>query len=165
MNKFTQNTKRLLVFICSLIVVFSACRNDKNDDSPSRTGLLTSSKWKMTSNTVSPERPVYDNDGNIIGTSGDYFAQMEACFKDDNTKFNTDLTVTFDEGATKCNDNDPQITTGSWVFKNNETILSVTENGNTQDVNILELTENILKLQFSESYMSEDYTYTVTFTH
>ena len=165
MQKNNQSAKLLFMIAISLTVVFSACKKDKEDDAKTKTELLTASNWKMTASTVNPEMPVYDDDGNIIGTSGDEFAQMEPCFKDDFTKFNTDFTVNFDEGPTKCDDSDPQTVSGTWTFKSNETMLTVTQDGFTQDVNILELTSTTLKLQYSDSWESETYTFTITFTH
>lgn len=165
MQKTIQSSKMLLLLALSLTVVLSACKKDKEDDPKTKTDLLTASNWKMTASTVSPEMEVYDDEGNIIGMSGDEFAQMEPCFKDDLTRFNTNFTVTFDEGATKCDDSDPQSVTGTWAFKSNETMLSVTEDGYTQDVSILELTSTTLKLQYTDSWDSETYTFTITFTH
>lgn len=165
MQKINQNAILLFVLTLSLTVVLSSCKKDKDVAPQTRTELLTNSNWKMTASTVSPEVPIYNDEGNIIGMSGDEYAQMEPCFKDDFTKFSTDYTVIFDEGATKCDASDPQTTSGTWAFKTNETILTVSEDGFTMDLKILEITQSTLKLQYSDTYDTETYTYTITFSH
>ncbi|MBW6491975.1 MAG: lipocalin family protein [Lentimicrobium sp.] len=162
----SQNAKLLFVLKHGLTFIFSACKKDKEDDNPPiKNELLTALNWRMTANSVSSEMPVYDEDGNITGYSGDEYAQMETCFKDDLTKFDTDLTVNFGEGATKCDDNDPQTVSGTWAFKSSETMLAVNEDGCTRDVNILELSASILKLQYSSGFGSETYTFAITLMH
>lgn len=165
MKIINQSAKLLFFITISLTFVFSACKKDKNDDPATKTELITASKWKMTAFTVNPGFPIFDNQGNIIGTSEDMLAQMDACSIDDTFKFNTDMTFVFDEGASKCDSGDPQSTAGTWAFISSETILSITDDGSVQDLTILELKENILKVNYSEIDGSDTYTYTITFTH
>lgn len=160
-----QSAKLLLLITFGLTIVFAACKKDESEDPPSNTELLTSSNWKMTAFTINPGFPIFDNEGNVIGTSEDVFAETESCSIDDTFKFNTDLSVVFDEGASKCDDNDPQTSPGTWAFKTNETILSLTSDGYTQDFTILELKDNIFKFKYSEVDGAETYTYTLTFSH
>ncbi len=165
MKTNNQSVKLLLLIIFGFTIAFTACKKDKVENPPSNTALLTSSNWKMTALTVSPGFPIYDNDGNIIGTTTDLFAQNESCTNDDTFKFNTDKTILFDEGASKCNAGDPQTTSGTWAFKTNETILSMTNDGNLQDFTIVELKDNSLKLKYSQDIGPATYTLALTFTH
>ena len=160
-----QSAKLLIVLTFSFTVVFSACQKDKDDEPQTKKELLTSSKWKITGCTVSPEMPIYDENFNIIGSSAEMFDKMEACIKDDTFKYNMDLSVIFDEGASKCEESDSQTISATWDFKANETILSHNSDGYVTDYNILELTDNILRLQYPDSYDSQTYTITLTFNH
>ena len=96
------------------MIFMSSC--SKDEDSPEEvakttTEYLTAGNWKTTAMTISPGL----NFGGVEIT--DFYAQFEACEKDDLTKFNTDGTITDDEGATKCDPNDPQTTNdGTWVL-------------------------------------------------
>lgn len=54
---------------------------------------------------------------------------IEDCSKDDTYTFKADKSLVFDEGATKCNDADPQSSTGTWAFSADETTLTLTIDG------------------------------------
>ena len=103
-----------------------------------------------------------------VNSMTDFYAFLPACTKDDLTKFNSDGTVNFDEGATKCDSGDPQTTYGTWSFNSDQTVLSVTSEGLTEAYTISELTETVLKFSYT---MVDDlgegektYTLAVTFT-
>jgi len=101
----------------------------------------------------------------VTGTTNDMFAMMEDCEKDDTNKFNTDKTVVTDEGATKCDSSNPQKTTSTWSFNADETVLTITDDGDVITLSILELTDKVLKLKSTETFDSETYTATITFSH
>ncbi|MFT3705462.1 MAG: DUF5004 domain-containing protein [Agriterribacter sp.] len=136
----------LLLTVIS-IVSFSSC---KKEDSKSKTELLTAAAWKIKANY------------SIVGsTRTDLMPTMEACEKDNTYTFKTDNTVIFDEGATKCDDDDDQTDTGTWSLTENETKLIL--NGETSS--LLSLTGSELKV--STSYTEDGVTYTneVTLGH
>ena len=96
----------------------------------------------------------------IGGTQiSDFYAQLDNCSKDDLEKYNTNNTVTYDEGPTKCDPTDPQTQTSPWSFNSDETILTV----DGESYKILTLTSTQLKMSFSELIDGINYTYTATY--
>ena len=150
------------MILLATFVMATAVSCKKDDDSPaSKTDLITGKNLVVTAMTVNPGIEY----GGIEYT--DFFAIMPACSKDDVTVFNTDGTATFDEGATKCDAGDPQTTSGTWQFQDNETKLQVVSDGDTEIFNIVELTSSKLKISYEivEDFGNGDetYTYTITF--
>ncbi len=119
---------------------FSACGDDSTEPSPSsnsNTDLLTSSAWIMTAGKIEP--PIV-----IFGTEfSDLYATMEDCDRDDQTIFNADFTGSEDEGATKCDPDDPQSEAFNWAWGANESQLVY--DSTTFDIKSLTTTE--LKLE------------------
>ena len=97
-----------------LLLAVSACKKDEEtpaEPQKSTKDYLTAGYWKTTAMTIDPGI----NIGGTVIT--DFFAQMLPCTKDDLTRFETNGKITDDEGATKCDPNDPQTTTdGNWVL-------------------------------------------------
>ncbi len=133
------------IVLASMLVIFSACKKDKDDPQPSKTQMLTAKNWKLTSVTMN---------------GADQYGSIPACTKDDLAKYNTDNTVTYDEGATKCDPDDPQTETAVWAFDNNETQLI--EDGQTYDIK--ELSSNTLKLSMTEDFMGQNVELVSTYT-
>lgn len=79
------------------LFILASCKKDKDED-PS-TPLSIVGKWKQSSGTYNPA---------YFGTT-DYFADYEACEKDDIIEFKSDNTFEINEGATKCDPSDPQV--------------------------------------------------------
>lgn len=142
--------------LLTVFVLFgvAACKKDK-----SPTDLLTGTDWQMKGWTVTPP---------IFGIT-DYYANAEACEKDDFLRFNKNGTVVFDEGATKCDAADPQTETSSWAFNSNETEITFDLNDDPTTFKIKELTEDTFKLETSfeddidEDGVNETFTFTLTF--
>lgn len=153
----------MILVVMSATIALSACKKDAA--SPSNTDLLCASKWKITAFTVDPGFPLFDALGNIMGYSTDMYSSMESCSKDDNIKFNSDNNVNYDEGASKCDSSDPQSTSGTWSFKTNETILSLIDNGSSQDYTIMELTASSLKMKYTQTGGSVSYAFIITLSH
>lgn len=100
--------KILFVFLIgvSTLLTLDSCKKD--DESKSKTDLLTAGSWVQVGAT---------EDGEDVWAT-DY----DACEKDDITTFNADGTYKIDEGATKCDPDDPQISqSGIWKFTSGET--------------------------------------------
>lgn len=149
----------LFLFLSSVILTSVSCKKD--EDSPqTKTEILSGKNFVLTAWTINP--PIAYNGIEI----SDFYSFLEACEKDDITIFNANGTVTFDEGATKCDAGDPQTTSGTWVFTDNETKLSVTDDGDTQIFDIIELTSAKLKITYEvvEDLGNGDVTYTNTIT-
>jgi hypothetical protein len=123
------------------------------------------SGWKIIAYNVEPGFQTYDNDGHDTGISKDYFAFMGDCLKDNIRTFNIDKSLIIDEGTIKCMDASPQKSVGAWSFNSDETILTYTEWGYTQAFIIVELTKNILKVKWTETFAGKTSTSTITFQH
>ncbi len=156
------------IVLFSMIFIFTACKKDENDDSSTSTKTvkeyLTAGYWKVTGMTIDPGL----NFGGTVIT--DFYSQMPDCQKDDLTKFNSDGSITDDEGATKCNPNDPQTTNdGSWVLSSDNASVTISyPNEDPMTVTIITLNDNTLKGTYT---MVEDlgggpltYTFTITMT-
>jgi hypothetical protein len=148
MKKFSL----LLIFSALILVAFS-CKKDKSE---SNTDKLTGKYWIATAITIDPAI-------NLGGTQiSDWYAQMDACEKDNLQKFDKNGIYTFDEGASKCDVADPQTTTGTWAFNTDETVISVTDVDGTYSYTIIDLSSSTCKFKYSEVFNSITYTFTVT---
>ena len=145
-----------LLLIVSLFLVTLSC---KKDEEPSKKELLCGKNWILTAETVSPAI----NFNGVLIT--DLYAQMDGCTKDDISKFNTNGTYTFEEGATKCDVNDPQVwDSGTWVFNSDQTILVLTSPAiGTVNAEIIELTSSKLLSARNETIDGIKYTITDTY--
>lgn len=79
-----------------------------------------------------------------------------------------DKTFSYEEGITKCNDNNPQVySTGTWTFNSDETILIETTSGTDtpSKSTILTLSETQLVLSYTEEIDGLNYTFTATLAH
>lgn len=152
--KTMKNFKRILAFIAIASVTLSGCKKDKSE---SNTDKLSGKDWKMTALTVDP--PI-----NFGGTMiSNVYSQIPACQQDDLTIFNSSGTVTFDEGASKCSSSDPQSTQGTWTWNTDETVLSITDSGNTESYTIVSLSSSEMVATFTDNSTGVVETYTVTF--
>src|SRR5688572_28148875 len=86
------------------VAMFSSCKKDDK----SRTELLTSSNWKIVS----------DQEKAGTGAWEEYIDDYDACQLDNFIKFNTDNSVDFNEGPTKCDPTDDQEYSSPWMFEN-----------------------------------------------
>jgi len=112
--------KMFSMLVVASLFVLSSCEK-KSDPIKSTTDYLTAGNWKVTGMTVSPGIDVM---GVVITDIYQYM--LEDCTKDDLIRFNTDGTVTEDEGATKCDPDDPQTTNdGTWTLTDNDKTLTV----------------------------------------
>jgi hypothetical protein len=145
--------KKILFLLClGSSVVFTSC---KKDDDPTKKEMLVGKNWVATAMTIDPGLP-------IVGTN--LFNQVEACDKDDITKFSADGKATFDEGATKCEVTDPQTTTGSWALNPTETILSITYSPtSTISLTLKTLTSSKMVGTYQVVDSGVTYTYELTF--
>jgi len=163
MRKIALNSG--IMFI-SLLIIFTACKKDENNDTNTPTKstqeYLTAGFWKFTAITVDP--------GISYGgtTITDFFSQQDPCTKDDIMRFNSDGTITDDEGATKCDPNDPQTSNdGSWVLSTDNKVLTISYPEEAPisltitSINSTTLTGNY---SMTENFGGGDVTYTFTVT-
>lgn len=155
--------KKLLIAACAVTLVFAACKDDKDDATPSNSqtgGTLTGIDWRMTANSMT-----ITGAGPFDGTT-DMYAEMEDCEKDNLSRFNEDKTMVEKEGATKCDASDPDVkSTATWELLSNNTKLKVTPTGGDELVfDIITLNANTLTVKMTETDAGATSTITTTFT-
>jgi hypothetical protein len=142
--------------IASLVIIaLFSCKKDKQTKTKGE--LLTSGSWHVSAYTVDPAMD-WDGDGT---DETNVYTVMEQCIKDDHTTFHTDGTGELDEGATKCDDSDPQSLSLTWTLSQNDTKLTV----EGIEYLIESLTETQLVIKEIETISAVTYTHTVTFSH
>lgn len=147
--------RKLIILTCFLALILPSCKKDKK--SKTRTELLTSGSWHVTAYIVDPAID-WDGDGT---KESDIYAIMEPCVKDNRTTFTTDGKGQLDEGATRCNSDDPQVTSIVWSFDEREELLKV----QGTDYLIESLTESELVVKEIQVISAVTVTHTVTFSH
>jgi hypothetical protein len=102
--------------------LFLSCKKDNEE---TKTDLLTAGAWKHESSGV-------DTDKN--GTIDFAFdaTTVPVCRTDNVLTFQKGNTAINDEGVTKCNAADQQVTNFNWNFSENETVLNISGNVFTQ---------------------------------
>lgn len=114
----------MLVFV----FVGTSC---KKDDDKTTEDYLTAHDWKLVSLTYggTPE-------------------ELTACDLDDITTFHEDGELHIDEGATKCDEADPQETTGTWSISSstNPETLTVSMDGDVIEYDITEISDSRMVL-------------------
>lgn len=142
MTKIIRSTA-LLILITVLVVGIGSCKKDTAAVAKSKTELLTQSNWKI----------VKEESKTGTGAWVDNTSTL-ACEKDNNIVFRTNATLELNEGATKCNPTDPQISgTGTWSFLTSETQLQVVVTGSPSAFiySLDQLDENTLVISRSET--------------
>lgn len=101
---------------------FFACQKETNSGSAdAKTNDITAAAWVHESSGVD-----VDKNGTIdlpLTSAG-----VQACRLDNTLTFKKDGTAIADEGATKCDNADPQTTNFNWNFADNETSLVISNN-------------------------------------
>lgn len=154
-----MKNRHILGFACLSLFGILACKDTvdppKVDEKPSKTPqeYLTVSKWKI-SNLVSSGTDIWNT------------PFVEACNKDNEYNFRSDDSLTMYDNSNKCDSNDPDSTTSSYKFYNNNTQLilnaRLTSSVSINDtVKIVELNDEILKIDAEYSGLPA----TVTFKH
>lgn len=137
------------------LLVFASCKKEKNE--PDKTQMLVSGSWKITAMTV---EPAIDWFGTPVTN---VYLQLPPCVKDDLTIFKSNGIVNYDEGASKCDPNDPQTTTGTWTFNTNQTILSITTNDGTESWDVSEMTDSRFEAEYQVVEEGVTYSFFVVF--
>jgi hypothetical protein len=130
----------MIIALVAFTLSFSAC--EKDDEKPSKTAMLTAKTWKMTGFTVDPTVDLFDTGVEITN-----IYNQQPCFHDDTRKFDKSGTFTADEGTVKCYD--VQTETGSWVFNPEETVITISADGESVSAQIIELSSTKLKVRYT----------------
>lgn len=148
---FMQLFKRMSV----VLVLFLFLNSCKKETVKTKTQLLTQKSW------VFNKIEVKEGTANWL----DITSFLEPCFLDDQFIYNANGTYEFNEGATKCDNADPQVfESGNWIFTNNETKLQLGL-GIEDSATIEVLNENTLVLIREEIEDGVVTQYRLTFSH
>ena len=124
MKAINKITSALLVLGLGITVVSCKKETPTPTPAPTKTELITGKNWILTSY-------VMDN--------VEYYDQIASCQQDNLNIFNTNNTVTIDEGPTKCDPLDPQTSDGGvWSFNPTETLITL--NGSEYELEVLNST-------------------------
>lgn len=144
-----------------------------------KTEMLSGKNWKLSAFTVDPALD-WDGTGTAVNN---LYSQLQACEKDNISKFSTNGSLIYDEGTTMCSTTDIQTMNGTWSFNIDETKITVsvpdfataTNEFMSWDVNyeytprtwdIVSLTSTELKVTIVEQDANgTNYTYTLTYTN
>lgn len=133
--------RKLLIFVAIISVSTIACKK-KEKAPPTKTELLTQGKWKLSSASAA---------GGLV----DLMSSIKDCQKDNTFTFNTDKTITVDEGATKCNDTAQQtVTDGNWALLNNDAQMSIS--GEKITVGFGAITGDVVKIEATTFQIKKD---------
>ena len=124
----------------------------------SRTAMLTAKNWSAISIQINPGIDI-NGDGT---TETDLTPFYNPCALDDFYKFNTDMSYTLDEGASKCDPNSPQlIESGSWAWSTGETQLTLTLQQGTYSLAVTALSATQMTTTQAITLNNANYTLTV----
>jgi len=138
--------KKTILPLIGIIFLLNACsKQSLGDGSVGRTKYLTSGKWMIiSSNAIVAYGPPVGNQ------SVDLYAAMPVCKKDDLIFYNSNNSITADEGASKCSLTDPQqFPAGTWSLNDSETVLTFTSNGSPISADILQLDSMALSFRYT----------------
>lgn len=127
--------KQILFYLLFLTTILFACKKDPAD---SRSSLLTDADcWALT------KVEFFDSTAQAWKSFS-----LDDCLTENCWRYHEDGTLTFDNGAQKCDPSEPQTAAGTWVVSQNGKTLELTLSGyGSESYEILELTKNILVTQ------------------
>ena len=154
-----KSIKHIPFFVLVMTFAFGSFMCEKDEASPKQ--FLTGKQWRLTAWTSTP---AYEVEGEMITN---LYSLLPVCAHDDFTIFNTDETLTKDEGEIKCSQSDPQTISGNWLMNTNQTILKITIEGGEIEYIINEISDNFLILGTQEviEHATGSVTYEYKFTY
>ena len=157
--------KFILAFTIITAFIFHSCKDEDKKPDPSgmktNTEKISNSNWKLNSATFNP--PMVITVGPNTITVKSLLEVLTDCQKDNMLMFNTDSTMTIDNGSVKCEVSEPQTAKdGNWKFINNEKQIEIT---NSEYFKLISTTGNKVILDnitVSETQLTgeTDYVYT-----
>lgn len=111
------------------LLAFVSCQKKQTPDpvpAPTKTDLISASAWTYQDGGIDQNRDGTVDAGYSFSTVAP--ALVPACRTDNSIAFKKDNTGTVDEGATKCNNTDPQTSNFNWNFADNEVNLNISNN-------------------------------------
>lgn len=126
--------KKIFLGVMALSLALVACKKD--EDAPTKSELLTNGSSK----TWAISKFFYGGQ--------DITDAIDSCSFDDNFVFRSDFTFEVNEGETKCDSEDPQISeSGVWALIENDTKIVQISDGITDTATVLRLTEGNLDIE------------------
>lgn len=121
----------------ALLIGLSSCKKDEENETLTNKDYLISGNWQVTGTVLNPGIELQPG----IVITDVYDMLVEPCSKDDLMTFNANGTITEDEGATKCDPDDPQtVTDGTWTLSEDGNTLTISypdEQGGEPDVSTI----------------------------
>lgn len=102
-----KNYSKEILFVTLFAALFSSCQ--KNDD-VEPTSFIQSKEWKPG---LIDKKPSTNPSGRIL------YSAVQNCQKDDSYRFNTDNTLTINQGKEKCSTNEAAIKNVSYSYNSN----------------------------------------------
>lgn len=134
--------KKPIFFLLGLALLLGvSCKKDDAADKP-KADLLTNGKWKISASVAT---------FSVLGTTQtlDIYALIEDCDLDNFFIFQSAGVLIADEGADRCDANEPQQVEGTWELTQNETHLKVTGTDLDFEGEIVELTASKLVIKYA----------------
>lgn len=156
------NIKTLAMFAIAASLSLTSCDKDDDDDeepAPTRSELLVSQQWSLIAFNVEPALD-WDQDGT---QENNLIPYVGACTLDDFWLFQANGNYTSEEGASKCNPNDPQIIeSGQWLWNSDQTRLILNANSQTFEATVTSITASQLIWEYVIVNNGVTYTFTQT---
>ncbi len=129
------NWMKLSALLFAGMFIFAAC---SSEDDKTKTELLTAQSWKTI---------------HAYMEGADIMEALEECDKDDLSTFFEDGSYQFDEGATKCDPDNPQIfEEGTWSFNADETVMTLVSDGISTEFTLITLNESTLEYSYEDPF-------------
>ena len=150
--------KRYIKLLAAFFVVgtFCTCTKKQTDSADDLKKLLVAHNWQITQASVSPDlySPI------LGGSTNDYFTYfVTTCIYDNRWRFFDNNTYQWDEGATRCNPTDPQISTRKWSFSLTLDAINTAELDGSMPINyqLLMLTDYRLEVRYTIEVNGNEY--------
>ena len=132
------------------VLSFTSCNDDDDGEdapAPTRSQLLTSKNWIVDTWDIEPAIDI-DNNGTQENNLIPFFP---VCFLDDFYDFNADGSYAIEEGASKCDDNDPTvIESGDWLWNSDNTrIIFEPNSGDNYEYKVISISSSELVIEFT----------------
>jgi len=163
--------KQFYAYLMGPLLVLGMAGCSKDDPTPAapavsaKTALLATPKWRISA-IVSA--------GTIAGQTippRDSFSGQSDCIKDNFWKFDTNLTVTQDEGALRCSPTAAQSRQATWSFNAAETEITIVDSsqpvgslGHTVQGELLQLTSTTMQIRVTNNQPVNGFSSSVTAT-
>jgi len=145
------------------VLSFASCNDDDDEEDPTpptKTELLTARNWMVEGWNIEPAIDI-DNDGT---QENNLIPYIQACTLDDFFDFNTDGSYTVEEGASKCDPNDPSIVdSGDWLWNSDNTrLIFESSSGTNSEAEIISISATEMVVEFTTVNQGVTYTETQT---